>query len=381
MGRCCKFFTECKSPAATIIPYSNLALCRNHFLQYVENRVQRTIEKAHLLRTKTPEKVLLALSGGKDSQTLLFILHKLYGSTIPMEGLYIELGIKHELYSHRSEEMVQQTCVQLGIPFHSINIKATYGLDMDDIHWMIQTFDKRHWLLGRDHFKGDCSYCGSYKRYSINKFAAEHGFTKVATGHNLSDEATALLVNFFNGDINFMVRSGPINDNHIPMLVPRIKPLFFLSEEEITLYAYYNHIPFVSIECKYSEMSPNPHIKRELQHLSTSRPGLMLSMMRQYQHVLKPILAAHSKPEQPIESYCKICGMPSTQKRCAFCRQQTVLMKRFRQVTKSNHKSSPDIDLSTVKEPENDNEDQMVDEFEEENDISHDPREDINSDE
>jgi uncharacterized protein (TIGR00269 family) len=343
--RWCKYYSECKALAITVIPNARLHLCKAHFLHYVEHRVTETIEKKHLISTHRPDKVLLALSGGKDSQVLLHILHKLYGNSIQMEGIYIELGIHCNAYSAESERIARQSCEQLGIPFHVINIKESYGLNIDEIHAMITAYGDKKKGLPQELFKGECSYCGAYKRYSINKYAVEHGFTKVATGHNLTDESTALLVNFFNAELNYLSRSGSINNSESNALVPRIKPLFYTSEEEVMLYAYYSQIPHVATECEYAKVSPNPKIKKELQELEKGRPGLILGWMRQYQKKLKPILVeqqakitAASVPEKK----CSVCGMPSAKKKCAFCRQQALLMKRFEIMNTMPSKSKAD---------------------------------------
>jgi uncharacterized protein (TIGR00269 family) len=332
--RSCKFYAECKQNAVAVIQAGNLHLCKTHFLQQIEKRIQQTIEKYHLLELRKPEKLLLALSGGKDSQVLLYILHKLYGDQIPMEGLYVQLGITHEQYSADSGKVARQTCERLGIPYHEIDIKTTYGIDIDDIHGIRQCYKRYHKTLGSHHFKGICAYCGAFKRYSINNFAVKNGFTKVATGHNLTDEATALLVNFFNAERNFMARAGPINNSNLAALVPRIKPLFYVEESEISLYAFYSGIDHTPIECGYAAQSPNPKIKRELITLAQSRTGLLTSMMRQFQKVIKPVLVDSIKTEETPDRVCSQCGLPASKKICSFCRQKAELLTHLQRCEK-----------------------------------------------
>ena len=69
--RHCKFFQECGNKASYQIPYSRLNLCTEHFLKNVQNRVKKFILKKHMFHPFRNEKVLVAASGGKDSQVLL----------------------------------------------------------------------------------------------------------------------------------------------------------------------------------------------------------------------------------------------------------------------------------------------------------------------
>ena len=124
-------------------------------------------------------------------------------------------------------------------------------------------------------------------------------------------------------------------DSGVDLLIPRIKPLYYISEQEIIQYAYHANIEHEFVECEYSEDAPNLHIKSILQDMENDRKGLMLSLMRQYQKVLLPLIEPHQKTkEKKREMKCILCGMPTTQKKCAFCRNQRVLLDRIRQLEK-----------------------------------------------
>ena len=331
MGRWCKFFRECKKPAAYRIPHSQLALCADHFTQNVEKRVAKFIEKKKMMKPERGDKILVALSGGKDSQTLLTILKKLFPDpeTLPIEGLYVELGIADGNYSSDSGKIAAKLCKELDVPFHTINVREKYRFNIDDIHRLKAEYRENEWDLGKFHFRGECAYCGAFKRYVLNEFAVKGGFTKVVTGHNLTDESTALLNNFFNVELMFLRRSGPRNDSDNVSLVPRVKPLFYISEEEIMMYTYYNNIDHLPTECPYSLNSPNVKIKKILQEVEGYRRGNMISWMRRYQKVMRPILDDAVGEYHRSDRLCNRCGMPTLKKTCSFCKMMGSLTQRF----------------------------------------------------
>ncbi len=315
-------------------------LCKEHFLRNLEKRVKRFIEKKHLIYPWNPkysrfrEKILVALSGGKDSQVLLHVLKRIYPDEY-IEGLYVELGISHGEYSKDSHEVAKRTCDKLGVPFHVVEIKKEYGFNIDDIQKLKEIFRKNDWSLGRGHFRGQCSYCGMFKRYAINKFAYENDFTNVATGHNLTDETTSLINNFFNQSQMFLARMDYKSDADVDKLVPRIKPLYYTSEEEIMMYAFYDGIEHVPTECVYAAQANNLKLKDALAEIEGYRIGTMISLMRRFQKVMKPIMRDYIERESHLSErsnlLCDTCGFPTFSDRCNFCRTLNSLKNRFRQ--------------------------------------------------
>jgi uncharacterized protein (TIGR00269 family) len=335
MPRQCKFFQECHHTAVISIPYARLFLCADHFRHYIESRIQKTIEKYHMINPTANEKILLALSGGKDSQVLLTILHQLFGDSVAFLGVYIDLGIRKDQYSIDSERYAADLCNSFNIPFSVINVKQDFGLDIDDVAQLRKDFLKYKISMGNERFKGICSYCGAIKRYALNKFAVDHGCSKVATGHNLTDEYTSLMTNFFNMDPHFLARHSPITNSNHDNLIPRIKPLYYTSEWEVMMYTYYTQIPHVAAECEYSTLSPNIHIKKILQEFEKDRPGIMIGLLRRYRKLMLPIIIASLPPQKrKYDRRCIQCQMPTSRPKCAFCRTTQNLLDRMRQIQK-----------------------------------------------
>jgi uncharacterized protein (TIGR00269 family) len=213
-----------------------------------------------------------------------------------------------------------------------VNVKEEMGFDMDDVHRLGQKIHHRKSLSGSPmHFRGDCSYCGLIKRYYINRFATLNNFTKVATGHNLTDEATQLVSNFFNLDMELMSRTGPVTSTDVDGLVPRIKPLYFIYEQETMLYAYYAKIEHISTECEYAEDSPNVTLKKSLEHIESFRRATMMNMMLKYQKDLKPLFSHTIPAEKLIARRCTHCNMPTYLEVCAFCKTKDRLLQLLKE--------------------------------------------------
>ncbi|MCF2138740.1 MAG: adenine nucleotide alpha hydrolase family protein [Candidatus Lokiarchaeota archaeon] len=328
----CKFFRECRSNAVIQIPHTKMALCKDHFLRYIENRVKKNIEDNHLIDFQNPkEKVLVAISGGKDSQTLLTILHKALQGRVALEALYIEVGITPRNYSYDSAIIARSLCEKLGVPFHILNVKEHLGFTIDDIHQLGTYIKKGKRNRKRNNYRGECSYCGLLKRYYINYFAVKHNFTKVATGHNLTDEASQLLSNFFSIDIELMSRAGPITLRDVEGLIPRIKPLYYIYETELIMYAYFAKVEHLPTECEYATDSPVISVKKSLEKIESFRRGSMMNMVRDFQKNLKPILAETITEDHQIVKKCSQCGMTTYLDMCSFCTTTNRLKEQMKQ--------------------------------------------------
>jgi uncharacterized protein (TIGR00269 family) len=141
------------------------------------------------------------------------------------------------------------------------------------------------------------------------------------------------LMNFLTDTLyGILERFGPVNDSQVPGMVPRVKPLFYISEEEIMMYTYFADIPHFSSECPYAPQSPNTKLKGVLNELETSRRGNMISLMRRFQKVMKPVIRATKFDKKPAVNTCQTCGMTSLGKICSFCRTITTLQEQREQV-------------------------------------------------
>ncbi|MGV8169078.1 MAG: TIGR00269 family protein [Candidatus Nanoarchaeia archaeon] len=268
--------------------FSSPDYCKEHFSEYVENKVKKTISDFKLIEKN--EKICVAVSGGKDSVSLLFILKKL-GYNV--EALAIDEGIQG--YRNITLDFLKRFCEE-----HKIHLV---------IKSYEQDFGKR---LDRVVKKGEpaCNICGTFRRHLLNKYSQE--YSKIATGHNLDDEAQAVLMNLFKAQTEMLGRQGPKTSKKD--FVRKIKPLYFLKEKEIMAYAFLNKLNVPFIECPFASESFRGHIRDWLNNLETKNPGTKENIVRHYLS-----LAETLKNDSSLDE-CPLCGFPSSKGLCHACR-------------------------------------------------------------
>ena len=118
---------KCGSKAIIKITSANLTLCSSHFTEWLEGRVERTIRDYGMIRGG--ERVAVAVSGGKDSTTLLHVLAKLSGKMgFEVVGINIDLGIdRGTKYSSLSTEFAVKNFEKLGVKYKVVSLKEKHG--------------------------------------------------------------------------------------------------------------------------------------------------------------------------------------------------------------------------------------------------------------
>jgi uncharacterized protein (TIGR00269 family) len=271
-----------------------MALCGEDFLAFVLNRVQRTIDRYKLFAPR--ERVLVAVSGGKDSLALFDILQRL---GYAVEGLCIDMGI--EGFSQRGHEAAAAFVAKRSAPLHLHSLLKETGAGISEIAFQLR--------------RQPCSLCGMMRRYIMNRFAREGGFTALATGHNLDDEGATLLGNVTSWQIGYLAKQSPLLPATHPYLVKKAKPLALVAEREVLAYCLLRGIAFHEEQCPHAKGATSRKHKEVLNLLEYYSPG---SKIRFYQEFLK-----HQKMFPPIEAQglqeCSVCGSLTSRERCQFC--------------------------------------------------------------
>ncbi len=298
----------CQERAVIAVPRHNAAFCRVHFQEFFKKQVQRAIGQHRMF--KRDERVLVCVSGGKDSLVLWQVLTELgYDTT----GLYIDLGIKE--YSERSKTLAMKASERLKRPLIVKEFSQQWGPIAEVAR-----------LGGRT----DCSACGTVKRYYFNRVAIEGGFDVVATGHNLDDEAARLLGNLLRWQWEYLGRITPVLEEG-EGLRKKVKPLCRLTEHEIATYAFLNRIEYIVEECPMSRGSTSLLYKDALNRIELKSPGTKHYF---YQEYLRSAVQRFRAVSCIQGRRCRECGMPSVDELCSFCRLTSRYIERVRAFTK-----------------------------------------------
>lgn len=295
--------SRCDAQAVYKRPYSGESLCRKHFLLSVERQVRRTISKYGMFRRA--DKIAIAVSGGKDSLSLMHIL-RLIERDFPT-GLSV-ITVDEGVSGYRDEAIgiVEKNCKSLGIELKTVAFRDVFRWDVDEI---VETTQEAHGELG------PCSFCGVLRRKALNAAAREIGATKLVTGHNLDDEVQTMLLNLVHGDIFRSARVEPLTKVIHPKFVPRVKPLCETPESEITLYAYLSGFEFQSVRCPHAGFALRNNIRDFVNKLELDHPSVKFTIFRTFEK-LRPLLK--SSVQAQLKS-CRVCGEPTISDICEPC--------------------------------------------------------------
>lgn len=299
--------TACKNKETFFFrSYSGERLCRRCFRKSVEGKARTTIARYEML--KFDDKIAVAVSGGKDSLSLLNILAKLERKQpkSTLEAITVDEGIRG--YRDEALKIADDACRKLEIKHHVVSFEGLFGVTIDDVA------ARRKRQTGRR--LTTCAYCGVLRRKALNLTARKIGADKLATGHTLDDEAQTILLNIFHGDVWRMAKEKPITDEAHAKLVRRIKPFCEIPERETTLYAYTGNIQFQSRPCPYASEAFRTDVRLMLNRIEEKHPGTKFTIFNSIER-LRPAIEETIRKEKLGE--CSECGEPTTERTCRTC--------------------------------------------------------------
>jgi uncharacterized protein (TIGR00269 family) len=297
--------TKCdEKPSMFFRQYSGERLCRKCFTSSVEEKVKETISRYDMFRPT--DNIAVAVSGGKDSVTLLNMLshiEKDFPKT-KLTAITIDEGIRG--YRYEAVEIARENCEKLGVEHKVISFKDLYGCELDDI---VEAARETGELT-------PCSYCGVLRRKALNIAAKSIGATKLATAHNLDDETQTILLNIIHGDAVRIARVEPIIEEGISGFVQRVKPFCEIPENEVALYAYVKKNRFQTTPCPYRYAAMRNDIRVMLNKLEVKYPGVKFTIFKSMERLRPAIKSAVGKIEL---KECKNCGEPTIGNMCKPC--------------------------------------------------------------
>ncbi|PSN73599.1 adenine nucleotide alpha hydrolases-like protein [Corynespora cassiicola Philippines] len=273
---------RCKINRALILrPKDHSKLCKSCFIEVFETEIHHTITSNNLFHRG--EKIAIGASGGKDSTVLASVLKTLnerYDYGVELILLSIDEGIKG--YRDDSLETVKRNAEQYEMPLTILGYDELYGWTMDQV---VEQVGK----------KGNCTYCGVFRRQALDRGAARLGVKHVVTGHNADDVAETVLMNLLRGDLPRLSRTTSIvtstpsaaSDPKSHTNIKRSKPLKYAYEKEIVLYAHHKSLDYFSTECIYSPEAFRGSARALIKNLERVRPSAILDVVRSGEDMAK----------------------------------------------------------------------------------------------
>lgn len=292
---------SCGRKAVYFRKYEGLHYCARCFCTSFEKKFRKTVGKYKLVQHK--DRIVVGLSGGKDSSAALYLLHKMVKrrGDLTLHAVAIDEGIPG--YRPATLTQARKLCKDLSVPLKVVTFKKELG----------STLEKK--LAHRA--DSPCTFCGVGRRYLLNKAARELKATKLCVGHNLDDEAQSILMNFLRGDLLRAGRMGTLTNESVGKgFIPRIKPLRFHPEKEIALYALLKKLPFSDDECP-NLSGLRPQVRDWLNEMESRHTGTKFSLVDGYDKIV-PSIKQSVRYKGPL-IVCKKCGEPSSQDVCKTC--------------------------------------------------------------
>ena len=277
----------------------------------IENKTSRTMSKYSMLNYN--DKVAVAVSGGKDSLSLLYIMKRIFDNRhggAHLIAITIDEGI--EGYRNESLKIVEDFCSNLNVPSKILTYKEIFGINMDEA-MILRPAEKMT----------SCSMCGTFRRRAMDIAANSVGADVLATAHNLDDQVQSFMINILAGDIDRIGWTYPEPIQYASNKLKKIKPFVEIYEQEIVFYALQRQIPFQSEECPYMHESIRTEIRQFLNKFEKDHPGIKYNIYNSITKISKVLKSSMITSEAHI---CSVCGTECTSDICAVCKTVKSLM-------------------------------------------------------
>ena len=288
----------CRESAVIDIRRHNANFCVEHFLRLCRDQVAKAIDRHEML--SPGDRVLVAISGGKDSLALWDILIDL---GYEADGLYLGLGIGD--YSTSSEGFARRFAEERGLRLEVVDLQEDYGFDVPE--------------GARVARRVPCSACGLSKRHLFDEAARRGGYDALATGHNLDDEAAVLFGNVLRWQQDYLGRQRPVlpAGDGFPR---KVKPLVRLGEREMAAYCVLRSIEYMVEECPMAAGNKHLGYKEALNAIEEQSPGSKHDFYFGFlDRVVGRFEGASERDGRDI-GMCVRCEAPASGEVCAFCR-------------------------------------------------------------
>lgn len=289
--------SRCGAVAQVALPSHHSGFCPDCFRVFFSRQVERAIHQHRMFSPQ--ERVLVALSGGKDS---LSLFRELVLQGYDVTGLHIDLGIPESSPPARAK--VEAFCAALGARLTVLDMTRE-GLPIPQVKASVT--------------RPICAVCGKIKRYFFNKFAMDNGFAAICTGHNLDDEVGRLLANTLRWDVAYLSDQGPSLPGR-EGFVAKCRPLYRVSEYETAAYAFLSGLDIHVAPCPYSKGASFTRRKELMNRLEAESPGAKLQFYESFLKNARGHFEAAEARDGATLAPCRSCGYPTSAGVCTVCR-------------------------------------------------------------
>lgn len=261
----------------TQFPELSIAKRRNVLIR----RVKKAVNMFKLFTEG--DKVILGISGGKDSLTMLELLSNKsawWSGKIEIFPVHVDMGFPGD--DNRFERLKE--------------FSSKRGLDLR----IVERREIADISFGGDRPQNPCFICSRLRRKALIETAVEIGANKIALAHHLEDVLETLLINIFWGrEISTMMPFQELFRGRFHI----VRPLFLMPEKEIIRFAEMSAFPDLSAKCPQSNKTKRAYVKDLLEKLEKDSPGMKSLMFRSL---------FHPKPEYLLERYRKSYKMENS---------------------------------------------------------------------
>jgi len=258
------------------IPQASHDLCERELEIKILEQIEKVIADFNLIQNQ--DRVLVAVSGGKDSYLLLHALGILQKRGEISFSL-VAINIDHGFVGYQAKT-IEEYVVRNGFDFH---------LHRTDIAGLLEEKFKPG--------KNRCSLCSRLRRGALYQLAPKLGCNKIALGHHADDLIETLLLNlFYTGQLKSMPPWLQSDDGRNTV----IRPLAYVSEADIASYAYEKGFPIACCCCPACGVNDNQqrrNIKTRLGEMEKNHPGIKSNLLT----ALKNVVPSHLQDRRFIQ--------------------------------------------------------------------------------